>query len=161
MQREQRRHRGERGADEDGAAVAAPGADDRQRNCCDCCDRCSQADRGEVELAGELNLLLGEEVHRRQRDSRQRSSGDEEGHDLLGSAAGRITRTVGTVGGPLIPQTGASSAPKEELVHGADLGEAELVVEVPRPILVVGQQEGDVVSGFARLLERLRNDRAG
>jgi hypothetical protein len=88
VQREQSRHRGERGADEDGAAVAALGADDRQRNCGDGCDGCSQADRGEVELAGELNLLLGEEVHRRQRDSRQRSSDHEEGHDVLGSAAG-------------------------------------------------------------------------
>jgi hypothetical protein len=57
VQGEERCHRGEGSADEDGAAVAPLGSDDRQRDGSDRRDECSQADGGEVEFAGELHLL--------------------------------------------------------------------------------------------------------
>ena len=64
MQREQRRHRGEGRADEDGSRVLEARADDRQRDCRRRGGERGHADGEEMDVRVDLNRVLAEQRRR-------------------------------------------------------------------------------------------------
>ena len=88
-------HHGERGPDQDCAAVVAPRAHDRQDDRGD--GRCQrgQADAAEVEHPSERDLVASEEVPGRRRECRHRSAKHEDRSDPIAGTTPHASQIIG------------------------------------------------------------------